>query len=653
MWQRWYSSAEEFLQGTNDDYTGFLIANQNVKVYDTVHTAISENGSFTANPGEVIYIYRANPTPEVNDYRAVYAFYGEIITKTVTRIEKMWLNIEIADTDTTLMAVSAKEYYTSLYTAGSTSQDASVKSDDLQWICFNDRSFTTYTECNDGDTIDRDTKDKTYAVRYTVTAPEGYKFDVDNPPQLTPSNSSLLLLDITENNLTLARLLSSNNTSLAKIRINSQVDLSLTAGGTFPDPQFQETQYTSYTNIKAYINPFEYGEETKYITNYEKLGWFTDAECTQPVTGDTTISAGDTYYYLLSITAPEGYKFGNYRANSYDTPPTAEWDFGVKPNETWSINADDLVKAEGLSAYTIRLICTCKVPEPPTSITKIDISTSPDLDNIQVGDQFERFITTSLTCYSGEEGSYTQLDSQCCYRNFEGWDIMPIPTNFEEAVYPYFILLQTGNVTDYTTGTTTYYIFDENVKVPDGWEIEPTTNGIKLIKTLDFSASAAKKAANNIAAALDAYTPTNAITKADIQKLVDDNKGDCTTEITEYSLTRATKDAEGKVVVKVKVTDDKGNEEIVSKELVIDKLDKSEAEIAADAIDTALDGLVPTNKTVEQDVLDIANQKKGDTITKIEVTKFELTPATEETDGKLDVIVKVTDIDGNTAEKIS
>ncbi|MGN0695441.1 MAG: InlB B-repeat-containing protein [Oscillospiraceae bacterium] len=60
---------------------------------------------------------------------------------------------------------------------------------------------------------------------------------------------------------------------------------------------------------------------------------------------------------------------------------------------------------------------------------------------------------------------------------------------------------------------------------------------------------------------------------------------------------------------------------------------------AAEAIDSALDDLKPTNDTTKDDVKKIVNKKNGDTTAT--VTTFELTPATTEEEGSLKVIVTI------------
>ena len=73
---------------------------------------------------------------------------------------------------------------------------------------------------------------------------------------------------------------------------------------------------------------------------------------------------------------------------------------------------------------------------------------------------------------------------------------------------------------------------------------------------------------------------------------------------------------------------------------------ETDAEKAAKAIGTALNGLDPANDTKESDVQAIINENKGDTTA--DITDFELIPATKDEEGSLKVTVTVTDDDGNT-----
>lgn len=151
------------------------------------------------------------------------------------------------------------------------------------------------------------------------------------------------------------------------------------------------------------------------------------------------------------------------------------------------------------------------------------------------------------------------------------------------------------------------------------------------------------KAAEDIDKALDSLKPTNDTTPDDVKTIVDENKGGTEAAITVFELTPATEDKEGSLKVIITVSDGE-NIETVIKEYVIDKLPASsenEAAKAADDIDTALDGLKPTNDTTPDDVKAIVDDNKGGT--EAAVTAFELTPATEENEGSLKIIVSVSD----------
>ena len=84
----------------------------------------------------------------------------------------------------------------------------------------------------------------------------------------------------------------------------------------------------------------------------------------------------------------------------------------------------------------------------------------------------------------------------------------------------------------------------------------------------------AEKAASDIDLALDSLKPTNDTTKDDVQKIVDDNKGDTTATVTTFELTPATEDKDGSLKVVVTVSDGT-NTETVTKTYTISKLPAS------------------------------------------------------------------------------